>query len=78
MEGEVALMREVRIGFRGANNKIERVSVSVPAEWISGNRDAKVEILENEKLRTRLSVNPDAAVWIEISDPYNDTPGYVV
>jgi hypothetical protein len=68
----MTLKRDVTVGFRGANNKIERVVVTVPAEWISGEKDAMREIVENQKLRTRLSVNPEAALWVEISEPYDD------
>jgi hypothetical protein len=68
----MALKRDVTVGFRGANNKIERVDVVVPAEWVSGDKDAMREIVENAKLRTRLSVNPEAALWVQISDVYDD------
>jgi hypothetical protein len=68
------LLREVIVGFQGPNKKIEQVSVSVPADWISGSRDALVEIHENQQLRTRLAVAPGAALWAQISDPYEDSP----
>jgi hypothetical protein len=68
----MALKRDVTVGFRGANNKIERVNVVVPAEWISGDKDAMREIVENTKLRTRLSVNPETALWVEIGEEYDD------
>lgn len=73
----MGMRRAVTVGFRGANNKIEQVSVSVPAEWISGTRDAMSELVENSQLKTRLSVNPAAAIWVEISEPYEENPGYL-
>jgi hypothetical protein len=72
----MALVRDVTVGFRGANNKIERVITTVPAEWVSGELDALAEIYDNSKLRTRLSVAPGSAIWAEISDPYE--PGWTV
>jgi hypothetical protein len=72
----MSLLRQVTVGFRGANNKIERVTTSIPAEWVSGDRDALAEIYDNPKLRTRLSVAPGSAVWAEISDPFDFGSGW--
>ena len=66
-----ALVREVTVGFQGPNKKIERVSATVPADWISGKRDALVEVYENTQLRARLAVTPGTALWAEISDPFD-------
>jgi hypothetical protein len=70
----MAMVRDVTVGFRGANNKIEKVSDAVPADWIIGDRDALAEIYDNPKLRTRISVAEGAAIWAQIGDPYDDTP----
>lgn len=68
------MVRDVTVGFRGANNKIEKVSDAVPAEWITGDRDALAEIYDNPKLRTRISVAEGAAIWAQIGDPYDNSP----
>jgi hypothetical protein len=73
-EAHMKMVREVTIGFQGAGKKIERVTATVPAEWISGAHDALSEIYNNSKLRTRLSVAPGTALWAEISEPYDDSP----
>lgn len=70
----MAMVRAVRVGFKGANGKIERVETTVPADWISGDKDALTEIFDNDKVRTRLSVTPGAAIWAEISAPYDNSP----
>lgn len=70
-------MRVVTVGFRGANNKLEQISTTIPADWVTGERDALTEVYDNQKLRTRLSVAPNNAVWAEISDPFDDQPGTV-
>jgi hypothetical protein len=67
----MAMKRRVTVGF-GGPGKIEKVTVMIPSEWITGTRDAMVEVTENEKLRTMLSINPGAALWVEISDPFDD------
>ena len=64
------LVREVTVGFQGPNKKIERVSATVPADWITGTRDALVEVYNNAQLRTRLAVTPGTALWAEIGDPF--------
>jgi len=69
----MALKRDVTVGFRGANNKIERVIVTIPAEWVRGDRDAMLELTDNAKLRTRLSVAANAPIWVEIGDQYDDS-----
>lgn len=76
----MAMIREVTVGFQGQNRKIERVSATIPAEWVSGKRDALTEIYENDRLRTRLSVTPGSALWAEIGDPYDDSqpPSYAL
>ena len=70
----MAIVRDLTVGFRGANSKIERVSTTIPADWVSGERDALAEIYDNQKLRTRLSVAAGTAIWAEIGDPYDDKP----
>ena len=66
-----ALVRTVEVGFKGANNKLEKVSDEVPAEWISGENDAMAEVVNNAKLRTRFAVNPMAVVYARISEPWD-------
>jgi hypothetical protein len=67
----MSLLRAVSVGFQGPNRKIEEVTATIPAEWVTGDRDALTEIYENNKLRTRIAVTPGAALWAKISDPYN-------
>ena len=74
----MALVRTVTVGFQGANKKIERVTVNIPADWVSGERDALHEIHDNEKLRTRLAVTPGTALWAEIGEPWDPTAGIAV
>lgn len=69
----MAMVRQVEVGFQGANRKIEKVSTTIPADWVTGQKDALSEVYENQKLRTRLSVQPGTAVWAEISDPFDDS-----
>jgi hypothetical protein len=71
----MALLRAIEVGFEGPNKKIERVNDVVPAEWITGKRDALTEIYENENLRTRLAVKPGAAIWAKISEPTDYSGG---
>jgi hypothetical protein len=68
-------VRTITVGFQGANRKIEKVSVDVPAAWVSGDRDALFEIEHNERLRTRLAVTPGTALWAEIGEPWNPDEG---
>jgi hypothetical protein len=70
----MAIVRSVHVGFQGANRKIEQYSTTIPADWVSGEKDALTEVYENQKLRTRLSVAPGTAIWAEISEPYDDSP----
>jgi hypothetical protein len=38
-----------------------------------------LELADNAKLRTKLSVAANAALWVEIGDPYDeDNIGYVI
>jgi hypothetical protein len=70
----MAMVRTVSVGFQGANRKIEQISSTIPADWVTGDRDALHEIYNNEKLRTRISVAPSTAIWAEISAPFDDSP----
>lgn len=71
----MALVRSVTIGFRAANNKIERVETTIPADWVSGDRDALSEIYDNPKVRTKISVAEGAAIWAEIGEPWDPARG---
>jgi hypothetical protein len=69
----MAMKREISVGFKGPGGTIETRSFLVPAEDIQGNRDVFAELMENEKLNTRLFVKPSDVVWAEIGDPFDDT-----
>lgn len=73
-EEEMAMVRTVTVGFQDANRKIEQVSSTIPADWVTGDKDALFEIYNNDRLRTRLSVAATTALWAEISDAFDDSP----
>jgi len=74
----MASIRTVTVGFQGPNRNIERVTIQIPADWVTGERDALVEIENNERLRTRLAVRHGAALWAEIGEPWEPTGGVYV
>ena len=67
------MVRDVTVSFQGPGRSIEKIVANVPAEWISGDRDAMLELTSNEKLRSRIAVEAEAVLAVQISDPYDDT-----
>ncbi len=67
----MALIRDVSVGFQGSSGKIERVEAQIPADWVSGEKDALHEIYENQRVRTRIAVTPGSALWATIGEPWD-------
>lgn len=77
-EGDMAMVRTVIVGVRGANNKLETHRTSIPADWVDGNKDALKELYDNDQLRTKISVAPGAAVFCEIGEPHDPSAGLTI
>lgn len=71
----MALVRSVRVLVKLPGNKTQTLSENIPAEWVTGEKDALSEVLENPKLRTKISVMPDHVISAQISDPYDPIAG---
>lgn len=65
------MIRTIKVLVKLPGNKTQTLTETVPADWISGNRDALTELLQNEKVRTKISVQPDHVISVQISDPWN-------
>lgn len=70
----MALVRTVTVGIRDAGGKVHVVTHDVPEDWASGERDAMVEVAENERLRTRFAVDPASVVYAKIGEPRDPNP----
>ena len=67
----VAMIRTIKVLVKLPGNKTQTLTETVPAEWITGDRDALSELLQNDKVRTKISVNADHVVSVQISEPWN-------
>jgi hypothetical protein len=67
----MALTRTITVLLKLPGNKTQSIVESVPAEWISGDKDAISELLENPKIRTKIAVVVEHVISVQISDPYD-------
>jgi hypothetical protein len=69
----MALVRTIRVLVKLPGNKTQTITESVPADWVSGEKDAITEVLENAKVRTKIAVSADYLISAQISDPWDPT-----
>jgi hypothetical protein len=50
-------------------NKTQTLTERIPADWVSGEKDALSEVLENKKIRTKIAVVAENVISAQISDP---------
>lgn len=67
----MAYERTISVLLKLPGNKTQTLTESVPAEWISGEKDAISEVLENPKIRTKIAVVAEHVISAQISDPYD-------
>lgn len=69
----MATIRTITVLVKLPGNKTQTLKQNVPAEWIAGDRDAMSELLQNDKVRTKISVQAEQVISVQISDPYDST-----
>ena len=67
----MALQRMITVLVKLPGNKTQTLEESVPAEWVSGERDAISEVLQNEQVRTKIAVLAEHVISVQISDPFD-------
>jgi hypothetical protein len=72
----MALVRTITVLLKLPGNKTQKITERVPAEWITGDKDAISEVLENPKVRTRIAVAADHVISVQISNPWDPNESY--
>jgi hypothetical protein len=67
----MALLRTITVLVKLPGNKTETLRQNVPAEWISGDKDAMSEVIDNPKVRTKISVVREHLISVQIGDPWD-------
>lgn len=67
----MAYIRTVTVLVKLPGNKSETLVESIPADWVSGDKDAISEVLENPKIRTRIAVVPEYIISAQITEPWD-------
>jgi hypothetical protein len=67
----MALYRTITVLLKLPGNKTQTIAERVPAEWITGDKDAMSELLDNPQVRTRISVAADHVISVQITNPYD-------
>ena len=67
----MSLVRTISVLVKLPGNKTQTIRENVPADWITGEKDAISEILENQKVRTKIAVVADHIISVQISNPWD-------
>jgi hypothetical protein len=67
----MALVRMIKVLVKLPGNKTETLRDTIPADWVSGDKDAISEVLQNPKVRTKIAVVAEHIISVQIGDPYD-------
>ena len=71
----MTMVRRVTVLVKLPGNKTQSLSENIPADWVTGEKDALSEVLENPKIRTKIAVVADHVISAQISDPWDPSQG---
>lgn len=67
----MALIRTLTVLVKLPGNKTEKLVENIPADWVTGEKDALSEVLENAQIRTRIAVVQEYIISAQISQPWD-------